>query len=92
MIVSRCTRGADIARTLRFSDAVCDGIYHLDEHWDGSGRPGRLRGQAIPLLSRIALLAQVVDVFHCHAGAECGVRRGQAPQRRVVRSRACPGA
>jgi HD-GYP domain-containing protein (c-di-GMP phosphodiesterase class II) len=73
MIVSRCTRGADIARTLRFSDAVCDGIYHLDEHWNGSGRPGRLRGHAIPLLSRIALLAQVVDVFHCHAGANAAL-------------------
>ena len=68
MIVARCTRGADIARTLRFSDAVCDGIYHLDEHWNGTGRPGRLRGDAIPLFSRIALLAQVVDVFHLHAG------------------------
>ncbi|GAA4024936.1 3'3'-cGAMP-specific phosphodiesterase [Sphingomonas swuensis] len=68
MIVSRCTRGADIARTLRFSDAVCDGIYHLDEHWDGSGRPERRQSEAIPLFSRIALLAQVVDVFHVHAG------------------------
>ena len=69
LIVSRCTRGADIARSLRFSDAVCEGIYRLDEHWDGSGRPGRLRGDAIPLSARIALLAQVADVFHGHAGA-----------------------
>jgi HD-GYP domain-containing protein (c-di-GMP phosphodiesterase class II) len=69
LIVSRCTRGADIAKTLRFSDAVCDGIYRLDEHWDGSGRPGRLRGNGIPLFSRIALLAQIVDVFHVHAGS-----------------------
>ncbi|GAA4715748.1 HD domain-containing protein [Sphingomonas lutea] len=68
LIVARCTRGADIARSLRFSDAICDGIYRLDEHWDGSGRPGRLRGDAIPLAARIALLAQVVDVFHTHAG------------------------
>nr|WP_314446850.1 HD domain-containing phosphohydrolase [uncultured Sphingomonas sp.] len=70
LIVSRCTRGADIARTLRFAPAVCEGIYHLDEHWDGSGRPGRLRGTAIPLLSQVALLAQVADVFHSHAGAD----------------------
>jgi HD-GYP domain-containing protein (c-di-GMP phosphodiesterase class II) len=68
LIVSRCTRGADIARSLRFSEAIASGIYHLDEHWDGSGRPGALRGGAIPLASRIALLAQVVDVFHSHAG------------------------
>ncbi|MEO8175430.1 MAG: HD domain-containing phosphohydrolase [Sphingomicrobium sp.] len=73
LIVSRCTRGADIARSLRFSDVVCDGIYSLDEHWDGSGRPQRLSGAAIPLLSRIALLAQVVDVFHTHAGRQAAI-------------------
>ena len=73
MILSRCTRGADIARSLRFSDAVCDGIYALDEHWDGSGRPGHLRGDAIPLFARIALLAQVADVFHSHAGREAAI-------------------
>ncbi|NJC04780.1 HD-GYP domain-containing protein (c-di-GMP phosphodiesterase class II) [Sphingomonas kaistensis] len=79
MILSRCTRGADIARTLRFSDAVCDGIYHLDEHWNGSGRPGRLQGQAIPLFSRIALLAQVADVFRDHAGP--GAALGEVARR-----------
>jgi len=73
LIQSRCTRGADIARTLRFPPTVCDGIYHLDEHWDGSGRPGRLRGDAIPLLSQIALLSQVVDVFHGHAGPDAAL-------------------
>ena len=73
LIVSRCTRGADIARALRFSDNVANGIYHLDEHFDGSGRPGHLRGQAIPLASRIALLAQIVDVFHSHAGRAAAI-------------------
>lgn len=79
LIVSRCTRGADIARTLRFPPSVCEGIYRLDEHWDGSGRPGRLAGSAIPLSSQIALLAQVVDVFHGHAGA--GAALGEARRR-----------
>ena len=68
MILTRCTRGADIARDLRFSDAVSDGIYRLDEHWDGSGRPGRLKGDAIPLPARLALLGQIADVFRNHAG------------------------
>jgi HD-GYP domain-containing protein (c-di-GMP phosphodiesterase class II) len=73
LILSRCTRGADIARSLRFPDPVCEGIYHLDEHWDGSGRPRRLRGRDIPLHSRIALLAQVADVFHSHAGRTASI-------------------
>ena len=73
MILSRCTRGADIARSLRFSDAVCDGIYRLDEHWDGSGRPGRLQGAAIPMFAQIALLSQIADVFHTHAGVSAAI-------------------
>ncbi|MBS0346194.1 MAG: HD domain-containing protein [Proteobacteria bacterium] len=70
LIQTRCTRGADIARQLRFSEAVAEGIHGLDEHWDGSGRPGHLRGEGIPLFSRIALLAQVVDVFNVSDGAD----------------------
>lgn len=73
LIVTRCTRGADIARTLRFPDAVATGIYSLDEHWDGSGRPQRLRGESIPLFSRIALLSQIMDVFHQHAGPQAAL-------------------
>jgi len=73
MILSRCTRGADIARSLRFSENVCEGIYRLDEHWDGSGRPGHLSGDTIPLFARIALLAQIADVFHGHAGREASL-------------------
>jgi putative nucleotidyltransferase with HDIG domain len=79
VIQSRCTRGADIARDLRFPAAVCEGIYRLDEHWDGSGRPGRLRGDLIPLHARIALLAQVIDVFHSHAGPAAAL--GEARRR-----------
>ena len=69
LIETRCHRGADIARQLRFSAAVADGIRSLDEHWDGRGKPAGLRADQIPLYSRIALLAQVVDVFHVTDGA-----------------------
>ena len=63
LIQTRCQRGADIARKMRFSEAVALGIGNLDEHWDGSGKPNRIAGSAIPLYSRIALIAQVADVF-----------------------------
>lgn len=72
-IDTRCTQGATIARRLRFSDAVADGIANLDERWDGSGLPHGVAGDAIPLLSRIALLAQVSDVFFMTMGPDAAL-------------------
>ena len=63
LIETRCHRGADIARKMRFPEPVAEGIRNLDEHWDGSGKPLGRRGQDIPIYSRIALMAQVIDVF-----------------------------
>ncbi|WP_246529477.1 HD-GYP domain-containing protein [Microvirga zambiensis] len=70
LIETRCQRGAQIARRMRFSDEVARGIQDLDEHWDGRGRPLGLRGLNISPFARIALLSQIVDVFHTSAGAE----------------------
>ena len=81
LIQTRCTRGADIARQLRFPESVALGIHALDEHWNGQGRPDQLVGHAIPINARIALLAQVIDVHHAASGqatalAEVKARRG----------------
>ncbi|MEJ0006934.1 MAG: HD domain-containing phosphohydrolase [Steroidobacteraceae bacterium] len=73
LIQTRCQRGADIARQLRFGEGVADGIHSLDEHWDGSGKPDGLRGERIPLYGRIALLAQVIDVFNAAGGPTAAV-------------------
>jgi len=69
LIATRCQRGAEIARLLRFPERVAAGIYSLDEHFNGQGKPDGLAGEAIPLAARIALLAQVIDVFHTAGGA-----------------------
>ena len=68
LVHTRCERGADIVRRLGFGEAVAAGIFSLDEHWNGKGRPQGLRGTAIPMHARIALLAQVVDVFNTVGG------------------------
>ncbi|MFC3594834.1 HD-GYP domain-containing protein [Novosphingobium piscinae] len=73
LIETRCTRGADIARRLRFSEGVAAAIHSLDEHWDGSGKPQGLSGEAIPLGARLALLAQVVDVYFVSSGAQAAI-------------------
>jgi len=81
LIETRCEQGASIARGMGFSTRVALGIHALDEHWDGSGRPERLSGADIPLGARIALVAQVADVFMTNgsasdARAEIAGRRG----------------
>ena len=78
LIETRCDRGAEIARLMRFGSDVADGIRSLDEHWDGSGLPDRRTGADIPLASRIALLAQVVDVFHTAAGPAAAIEEVRA--------------
>jgi len=77
LIQTRCTRGAAIARRLRFGDGVAAGIASLDEHWNGRGRPERLAGTAIPLAARIALLAQVIDVFHTLGGRDAALQEAR---------------
>ena len=78
LIQTRCQRGAEIARQLRFPASVCEAIHALDEHWNGGGRPDRLAGPAIPLYARVALLAQVVDVFHTAAGPAAAIAEVRA--------------
>lgn len=78
LIQTRCSRGADIARQLRFPESVAQGVHGLDEHFDGSGRPDGLQGDVIPLGSRIALLAQVVDVFHFNDGPDAALAEARS--------------
>ncbi len=78
LIETRCQRGAEIAAQMRFPGPVSEGIRSLDEHWNGGGKPEGLKGPAIPLYSRIALMAQVVDVFHTAGGPEAALKEARA--------------
>lgn len=78
----RRARGAAIIRKMGFSEKTAEAIACLDEFWDGSGTPRRLRGEQIPILARVVSLAQhleasvtrrgVMSAFtrlHRHSGA-----------------------
>jgi HD-GYP domain-containing protein (c-di-GMP phosphodiesterase class II) len=67
LIAIRCDRGAEIVRQIGFPEATAEAVRSLDEHWNGRGYPDGLAAEQIPLLSRIALLAQTVEIyFHAH--------------------------
>jgi putative nucleotidyltransferase with HDIG domain len=63
LIAIRCDRGAEIVRQIGFPEETAAAVRSLDEHWNGRGYPDGLSGEAIPLLSRIALLAQTLEIF-----------------------------
>jgi putative nucleotidyltransferase with HDIG domain len=66
----RCERGAHMARLMGLPEGTAEGIGGLDEHWNGAGHPDGLRGDAIPLTSRIMLVAETLDVFYTSAGRQ----------------------
>jgi len=69
----RCERGASIARLMGFPEWVAAAIHSLDEHWNGKGYPDGLRGNHIPLFSRIMILAQTLEVFMVHRGPDAAI-------------------
>ena len=79
---ARCDRGARLVAMMGFPAEVSGAVRALDEHWDGSGRPDGLRGDAIPLVSRIACVSQTAEIFMSADGPEAAVdvvreRRGR---------------
>jgi HD-GYP domain-containing protein (c-di-GMP phosphodiesterase class II) len=65
---------AAIARTfaeqLALPATVVDALGAGYEQWDGKGWPGELAGDAVPLPSRIAQIAEFVEVAHRVGGSE----------------------
>src|SRR4051794_19092864 len=68
LMQTRCDRGAQIALMLDLPLATAEAIRALDEHWDGRGGPAKTKRERIPLLGRIAGLAQTFEVFFSSVG------------------------
>jgi putative nucleotidyltransferase with HDIG domain len=73
MIALRCDRGASIVRKLACGERAAEAVRCLDEHWDGSGYPDRLIGEAVPRLSRILAIAQHLDAFSMEKSREVAI-------------------
>jgi HD-GYP domain-containing protein (c-di-GMP phosphodiesterase class II) len=69
----RCERGADIARMIDLDEDTAAAIRALDEHWDGNGSPYGLEGTSIPLIARIMLLAQTVEIYFASGGIQAAL-------------------
>jgi len=60
-VKTRATRGPAIIHQTRGMQSIADIVRSYQENFDGSGYPGRTRGEDIPLLCRILHLADELD-------------------------------
>ncbi len=68
IVETRCDRGARVVAMLGCPPEAAAAVRALDEHWDGSGKPEGMTGDEIPMLARIAGLAQTAEIFHSADG------------------------
>jgi len=78
IIHTRCERGAAIAAHLGFPRASSEAIAFVDEQWCGLGHPVGLSGIEIPVLSRVLLITQTLEVFVTEDGIDSALRMVQA--------------
>jgi HD-GYP domain-containing protein (c-di-GMP phosphodiesterase class II) len=62
-LASHCEVASMLARRVGLGDPVTAALGHAYERWDGKGHPAGLRGDAIPLEVRIAIVACDGDLF-----------------------------
>ena len=55
--------GADLINRVEGMGRIAEWVRHSHEHFDGSGYPDKLSGDAIPLASRILLVADAFDAI-----------------------------
>jgi HD-GYP domain-containing protein (c-di-GMP phosphodiesterase class II) len=70
--------GARIIADIPSYGRIVPGILYHHEHWDGSGYPEKLRGEAIPLESRIITVADVWDAISADRPYRKGLQKEDA--------------
>jgi len=80
-------RGAEIVKNIKNVKGVVLGIRHHHERYDGKGTPDRLKGNAIPLVSRIIAAADTFDAM----SSDRPYRKGIPMDKAVAEIKQCSG-
>src|SRR6266852_3055979 len=83
MIAQHARLARTLAEQLELPDAVPEALGAAYEVWDGRGWPGALKGEEVPIASRIAQLAEFVEVAHRVGGVDAArslARKGSGKQ------------
>jgi diguanylate cyclase (GGDEF)-like protein len=72
------TVGGDILRRVNFPYPVEEIVRYHHEKWDGSGYPKGLKGEAIPLITRIISVVDFYDATRCDRPYRKGMKREES--------------
>ena len=70
MIEHHAAIARSLGEQLELPDGVLEALGAAYEQWDGKGWPGELAGDAVPIASRLAQLAEFVEVAHRVGGVD----------------------
>jgi HD-GYP domain-containing protein (c-di-GMP phosphodiesterase class II) len=70
MIEHHAALARSLGEQLELPAAVTEALSAAYEMWDGKGWPGELEGDAIPIASRLAMVAEYTEVAHRVGGVE----------------------
>ncbi len=80
-------KGAEILAPIKEFKKIVTVVRHHHESYDGTGYPAGLKGEAIPLASRILTVADTVDAM----GADRPYRKGRTTEAIVAELKRCSG-
>jgi HD-GYP domain-containing protein (c-di-GMP phosphodiesterase class II) len=70
MVEHHASLARTLAEQLELSDEVLEALGAAYERWDGRGWPGELEGEQVPVASRVAQMAEFVEVAHRMGGVD----------------------
>lgn len=73
-----CEIGYRILNTSVELSVIAEAVLHHHERWDGEGYPAGLKGEGIPLLSRMTAVVEAWDAMTHGMGGHPGIPRDQA--------------
>ena len=84
-LAAHCEVGAMLARRLGLDQEVIVALEHAYERWDGTGDPAGLKGEEIPLETRIGVVARDADLFARRGDRRCRGCCGSGVERLTTR-------
>ena len=74
-LAAHCELGATIVRKMGLGDVVARAVYSHHDCWDGSGLPGSIAGEGVPMVARVVAVADRVESMIDAEGSPLLVRR-----------------